>query len=142
MCGQIAFLAVVLGGIETGWQPLPEGGVQYLIQIDRELLESRELGQSLESYVPPHVHDVRAVRITMGTGPLPRELPVVASAEPVDKAPIAPPGDQVWSPTLPDPQPDPPAPTTDPLPAPAADPLPAPDPFAGYRSGDGGGQVG
>ena len=117
MCGQIVFLTAVLGGINAGWEPLPEGGVQYLIQIDPGLLESRGPGESLESYIPPRVQDVRAVRILVGTGPLPRELPAKPAAEPEDES---------WSPTQPKPRPDPPAPASDPpLSSPATDPFAA-----------------
>ena len=117
MCGQIVLLTAVLGGINAGWEPLPEGGVQYLIQIDPGLLESRGPGESLESYIPPGVQDVRAVRITVGTGPLPRELPAEPAAEPEDES---------WSPTQPKPRLDPPAPASDPpLSGPATDPLAA-----------------
>ena len=84
MCGQIVFLTAVLGGINAGWEPLSEGGVQYLIQIDPGLLDSRGPGESLESCIPPQVQDVRAVRILVGTGPLPRELPAKPAAESED----------------------------------------------------------
>ena len=105
MCGNILFLAAVLGGIDAGWEPLPEGGVQYLIQIDPGLLESRGLGESLESCIPPQVQDVRVVRISVGTGPLPRELPPEPAAEPEDNSPVAEPEAKSWS--LRDPQREP-----------------------------------
>ena len=107
MCGQIVFLTAVLGGINAGWEPLPEGGVQYLIQIEPGLLESRGPGESIESCIPPEVQDVRAVRILVGTGPLPRELPVKPTAESDDES---------WSPTQPKPGPDPSGPATDSIP--------------------------
>jgi len=118
MCGNIVFLAALLGGIDAGWEPLPEGGVLYLIQIDPGLLESRGPGESIESCIPPQVQDVRAVRISVGTGPLPRELP----PEPEDKSPAAVPEDKSWSPQ--DPQREPATPPTDRSPdGPVTDPF-------------------
>jgi hypothetical protein len=75
MYGSILSVAAVLVGIDVGWRPLPEGGVEYLIQIEPELLETLESGSAVESDIPPSVTGVRAYRITVGAGELPRELP-------------------------------------------------------------------
>ncbi len=75
MYGEIACVAAVLLGIDFGYRPRSEGGVEYLIQIEPQTLESLKNGAPLESAIPPHVRDVRAYRITVGTGPLPHVLP-------------------------------------------------------------------
>jgi hypothetical protein len=75
MYGEIACVTMVLLGIEFGYRPRSEGGMEYLIQIDAQNLESLKSGVPLESAIPPKVRDVRAYRITFGTGPLPKTLP-------------------------------------------------------------------
>lgn len=82
MGGNIACIAAVLLGIDAGWQPLPEGGLLYLIQIEPELLETLKSGQPIESDFPSYVKDVRGFRITVGTGELPRELPAAGGDSP------------------------------------------------------------
>ena len=80
MCGNIACIAAVLLGIDVGWQPLPEGGLLYMIQIEPYLLEVLKSGEPIQSGVPSYVKDVRAYRIMVGTAELPREL----AAEDID----------------------------------------------------------
>jgi hypothetical protein len=75
MCGHIACIAAVLLGVDAGWQPLPEGGIEYIIQIEPQLLETLKSGEPIQSDVPSYVKDVRAYRIVVGTAKLPRELP-------------------------------------------------------------------
>ena len=82
MCGNIACIAAVLLGIDAGWQPLPEGGLLYLIQIEPELLETLKSGQPIESDFPSYVKDVRGFRITVGTRELPRVLPPAGADSP------------------------------------------------------------
>ncbi len=89
--------AIILGatfsliGIEAGWQPLPGGGVEYVIQVDpREAdLLLRERGFS--SDVPSHLKDIRVCRIVVGTGVLrqvdPPQQPV-PGARPTEPSPF------------------------------------------------------
>jgi hypothetical protein len=58
--------AVAALGIEAGWEPLPDGGHEYTIQIEPQLLDLLRDHQELFSEVPPQVH-VRRYRITVGT---------------------------------------------------------------------------
>jgi hypothetical protein len=74
MYGHLMCLAAAALGIDVGWQRLPEGGVQYLIQIGPETLESLKAGQAIESDIPPTVKDIRGYRITVGNKQLPREV--------------------------------------------------------------------
>jgi hypothetical protein len=82
MGGPIACIAAVLLSVEAGWQPLPEGGVEYLIQIEPQLLETLKSGQPIQSDVPSYVKDVRALRVTVGTAELPRQLPAAQGESP------------------------------------------------------------
>jgi len=76
MVGSMACVAAMALGIDVGWRPLSEGGVEYLIQIEPDLLETLQPGEAIGSDVPPHlVGQIRAYRITVGTEELPRELP-------------------------------------------------------------------
>ena len=75
MCGNILCVAVAMLGIDAGWQPLPEGGVRYLIQIEPHVIDTLREGDAIESYLPPQVKGVQAYRITVGTAELPRQLP-------------------------------------------------------------------
>lgn len=68
-------------GIEVGWRPLPDGGLEYLVQIEPELLETLREGQVLQSDVPPQLRDIRRWRISVGRGRLPRQEIAPAAAE-------------------------------------------------------------
>lgn len=69
MGGTIVCIAAVLLGIDARWPPLPDGGWQYVVQIEPQVLEQLESGaiESLESHVPPYLNDVRAYQIVIGT---------------------------------------------------------------------------
>ena len=89
MCAVVVCLATVVVGIDAGWRPLPEGGVEYLIQIEPHLIDalrSGELNEVISSQIPPRVKDVRAFRISVGNETLPQLLPepdlAVPAAEP------------------------------------------------------------
>jgi len=76
MCGHIVCIAATLVGIDTTFQPLPDGdGMLYWIQIEPGLLATLQSGEPLESYIPPRAGQVRAFRITMGSDALPAEIP-------------------------------------------------------------------
>lgn len=82
-CGPMLLLAAASVGIDFGWQPIAGGGVEYIIQIEPELLESLASGRAdIVSEIPPFLQGVRSYRITVGTGPLPHhgEPPPMADA--------------------------------------------------------------
>ena len=59
-------------GIEVGWVPLAEGGHEYTIQIEPQLLDVLARGEDeIFSDVPPEL-DVRRYRLMVGTGKLAR----------------------------------------------------------------------
>lgn len=73
MTGVLAIVAMSVVGIDVGWQPLPGGGFEYIIQIEPEMLETMKGGQDIASQLPPALRGVRNYRITVGNGPLPHE---------------------------------------------------------------------
>jgi len=77
MCADILCVAAALLGVGAGWQPAPEGGVVYLIQIEPHVLDRLASGEitAVGSDVPPFVKDIRSYQISVGTAELPRELP-------------------------------------------------------------------
>jgi hypothetical protein len=81
-------------GIEVGWQPLDEGGHEYTIQIEPQLIDRLRQGEGdIVSDVPSQL-DVRRYRITVGTGKLGR---VDGVARPAAAAPQAAPPHEATS---------------------------------------------
>lgn len=98
--------AVVLVGVKFSTQPLPGGGIEYVIQIEPLALESLRAGSDIRSDIPPTLGDLRSFRITTRTDPAlagqpPPDLSAggqqkaVAPALPTDRA--ASPGQQPGS---------------------------------------------
>lgn len=73
MSGTVLCVAVVMLGVNFSVQPLPEGGVEYVIHLDPLNLESLRSGNDLRSDLPTTAKDVRSFRITLAsvqpTGP-------------------------------------------------------------------------
>jgi hypothetical protein len=88
-------IAAATLGFNFGWQRLPEGGMEYIIQLDPQSLEALRAGQPIESDVPPAAGEVRAYRIIVGTEKLPHdrpaEKPKPPPAEPAKPAKTSPP---------------------------------------------------
>jgi hypothetical protein len=61
-------------GIDVGYQPLPGGGMQYIIQLGPETIDAMRSGEVLQSDTPAGMKDIRNWQIMMGTGPLPQRL--------------------------------------------------------------------
>lgn len=86
-------VAALMVGIDVGWQPLPDGGLEYIIQIEPQTVDSLIAGEEFFSDLPPEVRDVRSYRIKVGTEKLPRKLETEAdraptsAANPADKPP-------------------------------------------------------
>lgn len=143
MGSSLICIATVLLGVDVGWQPLPEGGVAYLIQIEPEAVEGLRRGMTVSSDILPMVRDVRAFRITVGRETLPRELPqepyiddtvaVPAGETPEDSwpgGPYAPPNGAFGENLLEDPAAAPSAPAELPLGGAAIPLTPGPDSVA------------
>ena len=67
-------------GIDAGWRPAEQGGMELVIQVEPQGLETLRAGQPLSGDVP--VKDVREFTIRVGTEPLPRKFPSAAPANP------------------------------------------------------------
>ncbi len=96
MTGALLLAAAVVG-VDYGWQPRPDGGFEYIIQLEPEALDALRAGQDIRSEVPPFLRSVSAYRLTTGRGTLPRVgTPVLPQGAPTphpevaDRAPRAP----------------------------------------------------
>jgi hypothetical protein len=73
MIAATAMLAVATLGVDTGWEPLPDGGLVYIIQIEPQLLDAMREGTQIASEIPAELAGVRSYRVLVGDGTLPRE---------------------------------------------------------------------
>lgn len=73
MCCTVLCLATLAWGIEVGWQRLPDGQMEYIIQIEPHVLEALRGGEEIVSDIPPGLRGVRSYRIRVGTDEVPRE---------------------------------------------------------------------
>ena len=77
MYAQMVCMAMAALGVDVGWQSLPNGGVQYLIQIPPSLIQALENGQAVESDIRPEIQrEIRSYKITLGTKTLPMVPPL------------------------------------------------------------------
>jgi hypothetical protein len=67
----VFLVATAAVGVDFGWQPLSDGGVEYIIQIEPQSIDLLAKDHDLSSDVPAGL-DVRRFRVTVGTGKLPR----------------------------------------------------------------------
>jgi hypothetical protein len=88
----ILCIAAAALGSGVGWQRLPDGGMEYIIQLDPQSLESLKEGAAIQSDIPANVGDIRSYRIQVGTKQLPRDmLPAAATTPRQPSLPISPP---------------------------------------------------
>jgi hypothetical protein len=90
------YVVLTLGalGIEVGWMPLPDGGHEYTIQIEPEVLEIlKQQEDEVFSEVPPQIN-VRRYRLKVGrgklarvVGPDPRSAAIATVPAPLPKTP-------------------------------------------------------
>ena len=64
---------------DYGWQKTPNGDIEYIIQIEPELLDALKRGEEIASVVPPRLGKVTRFRIRVGTVPVPRDAKVLQS---------------------------------------------------------------
>ena len=79
-------IATAAVGIDTGWQQMPEGGMEYIIQLQPQDLEALRDGQPLCSDIPPAAGNVRSYRMVVDSKPLPRDEAAPAVPEIPPKA--------------------------------------------------------
>ena len=90
----LIYVAAATLGWQTGWRQLPEGGMEYIIQLDSAALDGLRAGRAITSYVPSDISEVRSFRVVMGTGTPRRDLPPIKLPPPnvaVEKPAAAPP---------------------------------------------------
>jgi hypothetical protein len=66
--------AAAVGSV--GWQRMPDGEMEYIIQLESAALESLRAGQAIQSDISPSAGEVRSFRIIVGTKQLPRDVPL------------------------------------------------------------------
>lgn len=80
MISAVWFVVAASVGIDVGWQPVDEGGYEFLLQIEPEQLERLKAGEALTSDLPALPGRVVRVHWLVGTDPLPQiSLPAADS---------------------------------------------------------------
>ncbi len=72
MFGTILCVAAVTLGVEVGWEPNDNGGLEYIIQIDPDSLRSFSDGRPLRSDFPKDLRGLQTIRFQVGDNKLPR----------------------------------------------------------------------
>jgi hypothetical protein len=90
MTGAATLLLVALAtGIQWGWQPMDKGGIEYIVQVEPQLVDSFRK-EGFTSEIPPGMRDIRRIRIVVGDGAVPHQgevlQPAVATNPPVHAA--------------------------------------------------------
>jgi len=63
-------------GVDFGWQSTDKGELEYIIQFEPELIDQLKAGRAVSTQLPPGMEGrVRAFRIQIGTGDLPKTIP-------------------------------------------------------------------
>jgi hypothetical protein len=81
MISAVWFVVAASIGIDVGWQPVDEGGYEFLLQIDPAQLETLKAGEPLTSDLPPLPGRVVRVHWMVGTDPLPQTTLPAATPE-------------------------------------------------------------
>lgn len=72
----VLLISWALLGIDAGWQSLPDGGVEYIIQIEPDIVESMTKDKrEIVSEIPNFLKNVRSYRIRIGQEKLPHDIP-------------------------------------------------------------------
>ena len=82
MCGTMLCVVVVALGIDVGWQPLPDGGMEYVVQLEPQTVELLRTGVEIPSDIPANLKNLRRLRITVGNASLVRKMPAEALSGP------------------------------------------------------------
>lgn len=83
MNGIALLLSLAAVGVDYGWQPGPDGQLEYIVQIEPSLFDDMRSGQrEVASEIHPDARGVRRFRIRVGNDPLPRVGAVAAGATP------------------------------------------------------------
>jgi len=72
MNGITVLVSLAVVGVDYGWQPLTDGQLEYIVQIEPGLLDALKSGEEIVSEILPEARGVRRFRIRVGTGKVPR----------------------------------------------------------------------
>ncbi len=82
-----ALVAATLG-VDVGWQPVEDGSLEYIIQIDPEMAARLKEGDIvIEAGVRPSHRNVSRYRIVVGRQPLPKDSGTPATPNPATERP-------------------------------------------------------
>jgi hypothetical protein len=88
MLAQILCISVGILGINVGWRPMDDGGMEYIIQLDTQSLEALKSGEPIQSDVHPEAGDIRSYKIILGAEKPPRiNSPLKSAQTPAGKNP-------------------------------------------------------
>ena len=93
-------IAVATLGVDYGWKRLPDGGSEYIIQLNQQTLDALRDGQPIQSDVMPDAGKVRSFRIVVGDEKLSRDKP---PEKPAAQTAVLDPPQLPPNPLLPDP---------------------------------------
>lgn len=83
MNATVLLMVASLVGVDVGWQATSDGGLEYIIQIEPEMVESLRSGNEIVSDIPPALRGMVSYRIRVGSDPLPHDpLPSEAANPP------------------------------------------------------------
>src|SRR5262245_7361506 len=68
----VLLVPVSAQAVMFGWHELPDGGIEYLVQVEPDLLDSFHK-EGFISDIPLALRDIRRIRITVGEGRLPNQ---------------------------------------------------------------------
>lgn len=74
MNGMVLLLALAAPGIDYGWRPGADGQLEYIVQLEPELVEALRLGREVRSDIHPQARGMRRFIIRQGTGELPQHI--------------------------------------------------------------------
>jgi hypothetical protein len=90
MNGVLALVAATVVSIDIGWQPRPDGGFEYIIQIEPQMLDMLKDGQAIGSELPANLRGMRSYKITVGNAKIPHEgEPAPFTPAAIDESPAA-----------------------------------------------------
>ncbi|MGW8255980.1 MAG: hypothetical protein ACWGMZ_00690 [Thermoguttaceae bacterium] len=81
----VFWISVAILGVNAGWQPLPDGGMEYIIQLDADTLEALKSGEIIQSDVPPAAGKVSTYKIILGS----KQLPRINASGPLDEVTVS-----------------------------------------------------
>jgi hypothetical protein len=68
----ILLIPAAARAVTFGWQELPDGGIEYLVQVEPDLLDSFRK-EGFASDIPKGLRDIRRIQIVVGVGQLPHQ---------------------------------------------------------------------